>query len=206
MTPIINIFSIKIPFHGNLFIADYFIPLKVLWNKTCRHKTINGLQKRSPKKTNQEPCTICYTENMTTFHKGKTVYKTNLQPGELIHMEFALYNTTPIRGFTSMLTVVCEKTRIIWVFTTEYKIPPVQIIHLILTTLKNKQQPCRNVRVNKEIALEKSIDVTKILVDDFRIYMENNCGDASCINGKNEPHNIRINSMVISVLLDSNQH
>ena len=43
---------------------------------------------------------------MTTLPKGTTVDTTNLQPVELIQMNFALYNVTSIHGFTSMLTVV----------------------------------------------------------------------------------------------------
>ena len=46
---------------------------------------------------------------MKTFPKVATVYTTNFQPGELIHMDYALYNVTYIWGFTSMLTVLFAK-------------------------------------------------------------------------------------------------
>ena len=46
---------------------------------------------------------------MTTLPKRTTVDTSNLQPGELIHMNFALYNVTYIRGFTYMLTVAFAK-------------------------------------------------------------------------------------------------
>ena len=36
--------------------------------------------------------------------------------------------------------------------------------------------------------------------------METTGGDASCLNGNNEKHNRSIHNMVISGLLDSNQH
>ena len=36
--------------------------------------------------------------------------------------------------------------------------------------------------------------------------METTGGDASCLNGNNEKHNRNIHNMVISGLLDSNQH
>ena len=55
---------------------------------------------------------------MKTFPRLTIVDKTNLQPGELIHMYFYFYNVTSIRGFTSMITAVCEKTIIILVFPT----------------------------------------------------------------------------------------
>ena len=53
---------------------------------------------------------------MTTTPNGTTVGTTNIQPGELIHMDFAFYNVIFIRGFTFILTVVFAKTKIICVF------------------------------------------------------------------------------------------
>ena len=74
---------------------------------------------------------------MTTLHKVTTVENTNLPPGELIHMDFAFYNATSIRGFTSMINVVCAKARMLWVFPTTSKLSPVVIIHFILTTMQS---------------------------------------------------------------------
>ena len=73
----------------------------------CHHKNLTGLPKHFPKKIDEAQCTIFYTETIKTLPKGKTVETTNLQPGEIIHMDFAFYNVTPILGFTSMLDVVC---------------------------------------------------------------------------------------------------
>ena len=115
---------------------------------------------------------------------GTTVDTTNLQPGELIHMEYSFYNYTSIRGFTSVLTAVCEKTRMIWVFPTASKTAPLYIINFILKKLNNEQHPCKFVRVNKDVALEKSTDVTSLMVDDFIISMENTGGNTSWLNGK----------------------
>ena len=74
---------------------------------------------------------------MTTFPKVTTVYTHNLQPGELIHTDFSFYAVTSIRGFTSVFTVVCAETRIIWVFPTSSKQSPVRIICFIIKTLNN---------------------------------------------------------------------
>ena len=46
---------------------------------------------------------------MTTFSKVTTVDTTNLQPGDLIHMEVAFFNVNFIHGFTSMITGACAK-------------------------------------------------------------------------------------------------
>ena len=74
---------------------------------------------------------------MTNLPKGIKVDTSKIQPVERIHMDFDFYNVTSICGFTSMRTVVCAKTRMIWVFPTAYKIPPVIIICFALTTFKN---------------------------------------------------------------------
>ena len=78
-------------------------------------------------------------------------------------MDFAFYNVNSIRGFTSMLTVFCENTRMLWVFPTVSKRSPGRIIRFILTKLKNEQYPCKRVRVYEDGALEDSTDVTNLI-------------------------------------------
>ena len=78
------------------------------------HQNLNVLPKYCPKKLNKAPCTIYCTEKMTIFPKATTVDRSNIQPVQPIHTRFAFYNVDSIRGFTSVLTFVCEKTRIIW--------------------------------------------------------------------------------------------
>ena len=99
---------------------------------------------------------MSYTAKTTTTPKGTTIHTNNLQPGEIIHMEFDLYNMTSIRGFTSMITVVCAKTIMIWVFHTASKRDPVHIICFIPTILKNEQHPYKRVRVCEDGSMEKS--------------------------------------------------
>ena len=97
-------------------------------------------------------------------------------------MDFVFYNITYIRGFTSMLIVVCAKTIMLWVFPTASKRAHVHIIRFILITLTNEQHPCKFVRVDEDIALENSIYVTNLLVDPFNISIETTGGDASWLN------------------------
>ena len=61
-------------------------------------------------------------------------------------------------------------------------------------------------RVDKDGALKNSTYVTNLLVDDFNISMGTTGGGASWINGNNELHNRSIHNMVISGLLEINQH
>ena len=76
----------------------------------------------------------------TKFDKNKNKLGKGWSPGfELI--TGTNNSTLPIHGFTSICTVVCKNTIILWVFTTAYKHDPVSIIKLILTTFKNEQHP-----------------------------------------------------------------
>ena len=136
----------------------------------------------------------------------KKVDKTKLKPGELIHMYFALYNETSIRGFTSMLTVVCENNIMMWIFLTESKLSSALIIYFILTIVNNEEHPCKCVRVDEYDTLEKSTDVTNLIVDDLNIFMYTTGGDASYIDINIEIHNIFIHNMVRTGLLEINQH
>ena len=131
----------------------------------CRHQTFTGLPKHFPKKLNQAPCTIFYTEKMTNFPKVTTSDTNSLQPGKLIHVNLSFYNVTSIFGFTSIFTVFCSKTGILWMFPTASKQAPVRIILFILIKLNNKQHPYKFVRVDEYGSLENSTDVTNLLFD-----------------------------------------
>ena len=61
-------------------------------------------------------------------------------------------------------------------------------------------------RVDEDGTLEKSTDITNILVDDSSIFMETTGGDASCLIGNNERHNTIIHNMVRAGLFDNTQH
>ena len=104
-----------------------------------RHHTFDVIPKHFLKKTTTTPCNICYTERMNIFPKGATGYITNLQLGYILYLDFELYNVTSIRKFTSMLNIVCTRTKMIWIFPITYKQAPVRIIRFILTTLNNEK-------------------------------------------------------------------
>ena len=90
---------------------------------------------------------------MTTINMGGGVDTSNIQPVELVYIDFAFYNVTSIHVFTSMFIVVCAKTRMLWVFSNTSKRAPVCIIHFILKTLMNEQHPFKLVRVDEYSSL-----------------------------------------------------
>ena len=153
MTPIINSYFNKHNMSWKLIHIHLLHPSDSVMKAIWRHQTITGLPKHWPKKLNKEPCTIFYILNMTNFPKENTFYTSNLQPGELIPMEFDFYNMNSILGFTYMTTVVCVNNIMIWLFPTASKYSPFYIIRYILTTLKIEQHPCKHVRVHEDGAL-----------------------------------------------------
>ena len=85
---------------------------------------------------------------MTILLKDATVDTTNLSSEELLCMYFYLYYVDSIRGFTSIIDVLCEKTRIVCIFPTASKRFPVTNVQFILTSLNNQNHLCRHVRVD----------------------------------------------------------
>ena len=145
-------------------LIDFIKNRKKAVKEMCFHQTLTGLPEICSKNLNQAPCIICNTEKITTLPKGKTVYTSNLWPRELINMDFEFYNATSIRGLTSMLTVFRAKTRMLGLLTTEYKLAPICIICFILTTLNNKQHPCKRMSISEYGDLANSTDVRNLLL------------------------------------------
>ena len=54
-------------------------PSESVMKEILCHKTLNGLTKHCPKEKKKAPCTIFYTEIITTFPEGTTVDTSNLQ-------------------------------------------------------------------------------------------------------------------------------
>ena len=155
MNPIINISFSKHSISWDLIHHRILRPSESVMKEMCHNKTLDGLQKNCTNKIHTSTCTIYYTAKTTTIIKGTTVDTSNLQPGELIHMEFVFYNVTSIHGFTSMITPVCAKTGMIWVFPTAPKIAPVCIIRFTLTAPLNEKHPRKYVRVDEYNAFGK---------------------------------------------------
>jgi hypothetical protein len=60
---------------------------------------------------------------MKTFHPLKSkVNDTILTPcGQLLHIDFSLWNITSYRGFTSLLSIIDGKDGVLWNFPTASK-------------------------------------------------------------------------------------
>ena len=91
-------------------------------------------------------------------------------------MYFSFWNVTSIHGFTSVLTVVCVKTRMIWLSLNASKQSHVCINIFILTTSNNEQHLWKCVIVDEYGTFAKSKYVVNLLVYDFNISIETTGG------------------------------
>ena len=74
MSKILNRYFNKHPISWELIHHHILHPSDSVIKCICLHQTPNGLPKHHAKKTNKIPCTICYTEKITTPPKVTTVY------------------------------------------------------------------------------------------------------------------------------------
>ena len=102
----------------------------------CNERNVQSLYPYwDPKTLSKEKIhTIHYLPYRTIkiFHKDATVDTTNLQLGDIFHLEFSFYNITTIFKFNSILTVVCDKTIMLWILPTTSNQSPVIFIRFIL--------------------------------------------------------------------------
>ena len=127
MNPIISSLSNKHPMSWELINHRLLHPSDSVRKEMCCHQTLDGLTKHFPKKIKSTMYNLLHRK-MTTINKGTTVDTSDLQPGEIFHMDFVFYKVTSIQGFTSILTVVYANNRMLWVLPISPKRAPVRII------------------------------------------------------------------------------
>lgn len=93
---------------------------------------ILDLPKQKTKIHNNEKyrCIICWKTSTVKLPKGITINIYNLQPGELIHIDFYFLDETSIRQFTCTLVVIDVKLRKTWIFCTPGKQNPLTTVIL----------------------------------------------------------------------------
>ena len=60
---------------------------------------------------NEDPCVIFWKAKYRSPARGLTMSTENYSPGYLLHIDFKIYDHVSIRDFTSVLTIIDEKTR-----------------------------------------------------------------------------------------------
>jgi hypothetical protein len=167
----------------------------------CRQQSLLGLPK-TPFSQRSSPCTICLTTK--TIHPPKAKFtETNLtRRGQLLHIDFSFWNVCSIRGFTSLLSVIDGKDRMLWNFPTASKRVPLSILDFLFTMLNREGITIENVRVDEDSALANNSEFFDFLIQN-KISLQTTGGYVSFLNGKVECHHRTIANLVRSLLLNS---
>ena len=90
-------------------------------------------------------------------------------------MDFSFWNQTSYRGFTSLLSIIDGKERMLWNFPTANKRPPLAIITYFFSLLAKENITIKTIRVDEDGALANSSEFTNLLVS-HKINMETTGG------------------------------
>jgi hypothetical protein len=101
-------------------------------------------------------------------------------------MYFAFWDITSRRMFTDVLTSIDAKTRMLWLFCTPSKGPPIHILRWLFANLRGDKRTLENIRVDEDGALAVSAAFVTYLRDEKQINLEATGGFASFLNGKVE--------------------
>jgi hypothetical protein len=128
----------------------------------CRHQTLLGLPKR-PFPTCPKICPVCIKAKFTHPPKGKTLDTSHLSKGEYLHMDFAFWDVPSIRHFSGMLVIIDAKTRMLWLFCTSSKRPPMHIISYFFDIMSKENCTINTIRVDEEGSLARNAEFTNFL-------------------------------------------
>jgi hypothetical protein len=169
---------------------------------TYRQQTLLGLPRIPPPRYEYD-CPVCSLGNLPQFHKGKTLSMATLKPGELLHMDFEFWDIVSRRLFTAMLTIVDAKTRMLWIFCTSSKKPPIHILKWFFANLRREPRALANIRVDEDGALSWSAAFATYLRDDEQLNLQTTGGYASFLNGKVERPNRTLADRARCLLLNA---
>ena len=86
-------------------------------------------------------CPIFLLTNATKVPQVKHREKDHYKPGKFFCLDYFFWNTISIRGFSSILTAICMKTRYSFTFPTRNKRPPLATIAWFIKTLRQQGYP-----------------------------------------------------------------
>ena len=120
----------------------------------ARKGLMEGLPKNLPEL--EEPCPICLLTKATKISRDPTTDVSKFPPGFMLQMDFAFFNVESIRGFTSTFVAICSATSYPFGFTSRSKRPPLDILKLLVVTLRNQDKKIAFIRADEDGALARS--------------------------------------------------
>jgi hypothetical protein len=167
----------------------------------CHLQTLHGHPKR-PFPISTTICPICVKAKFTHPPKGKTLDTSHLSREEYLHMDFSFWSTPSIRHFTRMLVIIDAHTRMLWLFCTSSKRPPMHIIFYFFDILIKEKCCIKTIRIDEEGSLARNAEFTSYLLH-HRITLDTTGGYSSFLNGKVERPHQTIAQLVRAMLINS---
>ena len=144
-------------------------------------------------------CTICARTKTNKLPRGKDVDKSKLKPFNRLHLDFAFYGVTSIRGFTAALDITCGATSYAFGFPTKAKTPPLDIVQWSINTIRTMGYEVIFIRVDEDSSLANSSEFCS-LIKKLNCLLETTGGGNSTNNGMVETGNRSRANMVRSSL------
>ena len=94
-------------------------------------------------------CWICQLRKAVRVPRGKLVDTTNFSPFQCLHVDFSFFTMKSIRGFTCGLDVACAATSYPFAFPTKSKVPPIDILRWLMSSLRSLGHVINFIRVDE---------------------------------------------------------
>ena len=114
---------------------------------------------------------------------GPTINVSKLPPGFMLIMDFLLFNVDSIRSCTSTFVDICSATSHPFGFPFRSKFTTLDILILLVTTLRNQDDKVAFIQVDEYRALERYSEVMRTC-HNMNIIFQTTGGDEFSINGK----------------------
>ena len=108
-------------------------------------------------------CPICALTKATRLPTHKHATRINHLPGDCLAMDFSFWNVKSIRGFTSLLSVVCITTRFSFAFPSRNKRPPLATIRWLIIILRKQGFKVIYIQTDEGGELGRSTEFLKLL-------------------------------------------
>ena len=171
--------------------------------KMKTNKLMDGLPTNISKFHNEYNCPICLLTKSTKIKRNKDVpSRLPHTKGEILCMDYSFWNIQSIRGFASLLSVVCQTTRFSFTFPTRHKRPPLSTISWLIKILRKQGFPVTYIQTDEGGELGRSSDFLKMLTHHNCIFLGTGKSGSS-LNGLVERPNRTIAEAVRAKLTNS---
>ena len=116
-------------------------------------------------------CAMYLLINTTKVPRTMYEHKDHYKPGEFFCLDYSFWNVISIRGFSSILSAICIKTRYSFTFPTQNKCPPLATIMWFIKTLCCQGYPVLYIQTDEGGELGRSTDFLKLLTNNNCIYI-----------------------------------